>query len=106
LLSPDLTPGYTTKDDAGSDGDDTIHSPITFYSVPNCIQAKIGAIADGSATDTVDVVYIEFIQPWILLAFRFLGLEYAEGETAPYMYGENLTTLLAKWVAENWKRHC
>ncbi|KAJ9653964.1 hypothetical protein H2198_006952 [Neophaeococcomyces mojaviensis] len=34
-----LVPGYTTLDDLGCDGDDTIHSPITFYEVPNCIQA-------------------------------------------------------------------
>lgn len=27
-------PGYTTIDDAGSEGDDTIHTPITFYDVP------------------------------------------------------------------------
>jgi Calcineurin-like phosphoesterase len=109
---PHLTPGYTTKDDAGTDGDDTIHSPINFYRVPNCIQAIINP-APGDippqppvAPATVDVVYIDFIQPWILLAFRFLGLEYSAEDTDPYMYGENLTTLLAKWVTENWGDNC
>lgn len=108
-FSPDLTPGYTTKDDAGSDGDDTVHSPIKFYKVPNCIQSIINGTkgpADGLSGDIVDVVYIEFIQPWVLLAFGFLGLEYTVADTAPYMYGENLTTLLAKWVSENWKDNC
>ena len=105
----DLMPGYTTKDDAGTDGDDTIHSPITFYRVPNCVQSIINATTLSSSQETekvVDVVFIEFIQPWVLLAFRFLGLEYGEADTAPYIYGESLTTLLAKWVSENWKDNC
>jgi hypothetical protein len=101
-----LTPGYTTKDDGGSDGDDTEHSPINFYRVPNCIQSVINRSTTISESETVDVVYIEFIQPWILLAFKFLGLDYTEAETAPYMYGENLTTLLAEWVTRNWKENC
>jgi hypothetical protein len=101
-----LIPGYTTKDDAGSDGDDTEHSPINFYRVPNCIQSIINGSVTMSETDAVDVVYIEFIQPWVLLAFKFLGLDYEEADTAPYMYGENLTTLLAEWVTRNWKTNC
>jgi hypothetical protein len=101
----ELTPGYTTKDDAGSDGDDTEHSPINFYRVPNCIQSIVNG-STMSESETVDVVYIEFIQPWILLAFKFLGLDYTEADTAPYMYGENLTTLLAEWVIRNWKDNC
>jgi hypothetical protein len=59
-----------------------------------------------SESETVDVVYIDFIQPWILLTFKFLGLDYNESETAPYMYGESLTTLLAEWAARNWKDNC
>jgi hypothetical protein len=101
-----LIPGYTTKDDAGSDGDDTEHSPISFYQVPNCIQSIINGSVTMSETDAVDVVYVEFIQPWVLLAFQFLGLDYEEADTAPYMYGESLTTLLAEWVTRNWKTNC
>jgi hypothetical protein len=112
LEKPVLTPGYTTKDDAGTDGDDTIHSPISFYRVPNCIQAIINPAPGGVppqpplAPTTVDVVYIEFVEPWILLALRFLGLEYSVADTAAYMYGESLTTLLASWVRENWHGNC
>ena len=103
-----LTPGYTTHDDAGSDGDDTIHSPISFYRVPNCIQSKINPDkvdlnADGVV---VDVVFNEFIEPWVLLALKFLGLDYTEGDVDKYMPDENLTTLIAKWVGENWKVNC
>lgn len=102
----DLTPGYTTKDDAGSDGDDTVHTPISFYRVPNVIQSQIDPPLQLEDPETVDVVYIEFIQPWLLVAFKILDLEYTIKDTAAYMEGENLTTLLAKWVSENWKDNC
>lgn len=105
-LGPDLTPGYTTKDDAGSDGDDTLHAPISFYRVPNVIQSHIDPPSQTGDPETVDVVYIEFIEPWLLLAFNFLDLDYTIKDTAIYMEGENLTTLLAKWVTANWKGNC
>ena len=105
-LSPDLIPGYTTKDDAGTDGDDTLHSPITFYRVPNCIQSIIKPAEAPTDTTTVDVVYIDFIEPWILLALKFLGQEYSEADTNAYMFGESLTTLLAEWVTDNWQDNC
>ncbi|KAJ9607972.1 hypothetical protein H2200_008051 [Cladophialophora chaetospira] len=103
-----LTPGYTTHDDAGSDGDDTIHSQISFYRVPNCIQSTVNPDQIGMNDDgiVVDVVFNEFIEPWILLALKFLGLDYTEGDVDKYMPEENLTTLIAKWVSENWSENC
>jgi 2',3'-cyclic-nucleotide 2'-phosphodiesterase (5'-nucleotidase family) len=103
---PKLTPGYTTKDDAGSDGDDTVHAPISFYRVPNVIQSRIDPSSQAEDPEVVDVVYIEYIEPWLLLAFKFLDLDYTLKDTAIYMEGENLTTLLAKWVTANWKDNC
>lgn len=105
-VEPALTPGYTTKDDAGSDGDDTMHSPISFYRVPNVIQSRIDPTSQTDDPKKVDVVYIEYIQPWLLLAFRFLDLDYTIKDTAVYMEGDNLTTLLAKWVTANWNDNC
>ncbi len=102
----ELTPGYTTRDDAGSDGDDTVHAPISFYRVPNVIQSQIDPSSRLEDPETVDVVFIEYIQPWLLVAFNMLDLEYTVKDTAIYMEGENLTTLLAKWVSENWKNNC
>ncbi len=100
-----LTPGYTTVDDGGADGDDTVHSQIDFYTVPNVFQATVGYLSsdDDSKPDSVDVVYNEFIQPWLLLALRFLGLEYYEDDTGPYMEGQTMTTVMTDWVEENWK---
>ena len=105
-----LTPGYTTQDDAGSDGDDTIHTPISFYRVPNCIQSTINPsqipLDNNDEEIVVDVVFNEFIQPWIILALKFLGLDYEDADVEKYMPEENLTTLIAKWVSENWKEDC
>ena len=114
VQQPSLTPGYTTHDDAGDDGDDTPHLPIDFYRVPNCIEARIntstiGTVAESSEekpVEKVDVVFLEFIQPWILLASKFLGGEYSSDDTEEYMGGKDLTTLLARWVKENWKEDC
>ncbi|KAJ5151770.1 hypothetical protein N7492_010065 [Penicillium capsulatum] len=98
-----LVPGYTTKDDAGTDGDDTIHSPVSFYRVPNCIQALLSANSSG-VLETVDLVYIEFLQPYMALAGKFAGLDVDVGkESEVYMPSTTLTDLILDWVKEHWK---
>ena len=102
----ELTPGYTTRDAAGSDGDDTIHSAIQFYKVPNIIESRLAFPAsseDAEDPDTVDVVYNEFLQKYILLALKFLGTDYDDASTAPYIEDKSMTTILGEWVKENWK---
>ena len=101
-----LQPGYTTRDDAGDDGDDTLHSAISFYQVPNCVQSLVNTTSLEEDGATVDLIFNEFIQPYILLALRFLGLSFSEKDVKPYMYGENFTTLMAKWITENWAKNC
>lgn len=105
-----LTPGYTTSDAAGDDGDDTIHEPIRFYKVPNVIESRIGfpSLESTAAEDPekVDVVYIDFIERYVLLALRFLGTGYAVGDTETYMEGREMTGLISKWVERNWKGDC
>lgn len=102
----DLIPGYTTVDDAGGDGDDTIHSPISFYRQPNCIQSTINSQNIDLENETVDVVFNEFIQPWILLALKFLGHDYTNSDVDKYMPDDNMTTLIARWVSDNWAAKC
>lgn len=98
-----IIPGYTTKDDAGTDGDDTIHSPITFYRVPNCIQALLSTNM-SQVPETVDLIYIEFVQPYLALAAKFadLDIDFVK-DSAIYMPGMTLTDLILHWVKENWK---
>jgi hypothetical protein len=99
----ELFPGYTTKDDAGSDGDDTIHSEIKFYSVPNCIQSVIGfGEDDDQSPETVDLMYNEFIQKWILLALEYTGQKYTSDDTKTWAEGKSFTDIMTEWVEEHW----
>jgi hypothetical protein len=98
-----IVPGYTTKDDAGEDGDDTVHSPISFYQVPNCIQALLSANT-SDVPETVDLIYIEFVQPHLAMAAKFAGLDvdfFKDSEV--YMPSTTLTDLLLAWVKKHWK---
>lgn len=116
---PNLSPGYTTVDDAGADGDDTVHSPIKFYRVPNFIESRIGFSSTASKRpkltdvtqqsedpDVVDLVFIDFVQEYILLALKFFGADYSEADTNLYMGGVTMTRLIGKWVKENWNGEC
>ena len=99
-------PGYTTHDDSGSDGDDTIHKALVFYNVPNCIASEIGFVSSDALIakpETVDLVYNEFIQNWVLLALRFLGMKYGVGDTEVAAQGRTLTGVIREWVVENWE---
>lgn len=102
--SPDLIPGYTTKDDGGDDGDDTVHAPISFFNVPNCIQSAISFPENGDP-ENVDMVFIDFIQPWVLLALQFSGAKFGSKDVELYR-NETLTDLMAGWIKENWKQKC
>lgn len=103
MSGPDLVPGYTTKDDAGTDGDDTIHAPINFYRVPNCIQALKSANT-AETPKTVDLVYLDFIEKYIILAAKFAGLDVdIAKESDVYMPNVSLTNLILDWVKKNWE---
>ncbi|KAI9781257.1 MAG: hypothetical protein M1816_002440 [Peltula sp. TS41687] len=105
---PEPRPGYTTKDDAGEDGDDTIHSPISFYRVPNCIQAKVDFPEQQNEEDpeTVDVIFLEFIEPWILMGLKFLGEEYQTEDVDDFARRRSFTSFIADWVDRNWEKDC
>lgn len=100
-----ITDGYTTKDDIGDDGDDTIHSSIDFHVVPNCIQAEVAFPPDGREPETVDLVFFDFITPWVLTALQFLGADYGEADVQPYVEG-TFTELMVGWIEKNWPKQC
>jgi hypothetical protein len=101
---PALVPGYTTKDDAGDEGDDTLHAPITFYKVPNVIQSARSFPADADP-ENVDLVFVDFIQPWVLTALQFTGENLTVHEVAPYG-NETFTDLMADWIKRHWGQDC
>ena len=98
-------PGYTTKDDIGDSGDDTIHQQINFFDVPNCIGTNIHVDPNDkeNAPEKVDLIYNEFIQDWILLALRYLGVTYGKENTRTVMEGKSMTDVISEWVAEHWE---
>nr|POF18493.1 uncharacterized protein CFP56_63037 [Quercus suber] len=96
-----LTPGYTTIDDAGTSGDDTVHTPIQFHDVPNAIASNVGF--DPADVRTVDLVYNQFIQDWVILALKYLGVEKTKEDATAALDGATLTEILSAWVAEHWK---
>ena len=55
--------------------------------------------------ETVDLVFIDFVQPWVLLALQFLGQSYNTSQIENYRE-EVFTDLMAEWIKENWKQDC
>ncbi|KAI1392098.1 Metallo-dependent phosphatase-like protein [Hypoxylon trugodes] len=108
---PELVGGYTTRDDLGDDGDDAVHSPIKFYAVPNCIQSKIKFPAadpsSGQAQDpeTVDLVFVDYVQPWIITALKFSGGDYGTDDIKVYS-NSTLTDIIAGWTKGHWGKDC
>ncbi|KAI1486625.1 ser/Thr protein phosphatase family [Biscogniauxia mediterranea] len=101
---PTLVGGYTTKDDLGEDGDDAIHSPIQFYEVPNCIESRI-AFPEAGDPETVDLIFIDYVQPWIVTALKFSGGDYSDDDVQVYD-DKTLTDVIASWVKKNWSDKC
>ena len=95
-------PGYTTVDDLGSEGDDTIHEAIRFYDVPNCIGANVDFDSSSGEPETVDLIYNEFIQDWVLLALRYLGVKYEKEDTKATLDDKTMTDVISDWVGEHW----
>ncbi|KAI7270486.1 calcineurin-like phosphoesterase, partial [Hortaea werneckii] len=106
---PTTVPGYTTHDDLGASGDDTLHVPIRFFDVPNCIGSRVFFPPNTTTTDpaspeqpaspppqpdNVDLVYNAFIEPWILSALEFLGKDYEKGDTEVAFGGKTMTDVI------------
>jgi hypothetical protein len=85
-------PGYTTTDDFGTDGNDTPHSSIPQYKLPNYVQANASFPTDGSDTKTVDFVFVDFIEEkYVIPALSTAkgssgtGMSYSIGDVKLYM---------------------
>lgn len=81
-----LTPGHTTTDDFGTNGDDTIHSSIPIFPQPNDLQANASFPANGSVPAVVDMVFVNFIgDNYILPALKSVGGNYSPQDISLYM---------------------
>ena len=77
------TPGYLTKDDFGSDGDNTIHYDQGYYDTPHYVAANVSI--NGSLTDStlVDVYVTSF--------FAAAAAKYLTGNTTNWINVTNST---------------
>ncbi|UNI21468.1 hypothetical protein JDV02_007456 [Purpureocillium takamizusanense] len=77
-----VVPGYVTKDDWGTDGDDTEHSEIPNYTIPPYWEARASFPKDGSNPDKVDLIFFDFIKTKVL---NDLGAGYTDDMVQCYV---------------------
>jgi hypothetical protein len=68
-----VTPGYTTTDDFGTDGDDTPHSKIPSYSQPNYAAGNASFPTDGTTPASVDVIFLDYFADTVVSVLNQLG---------------------------------
>jgi hypothetical protein len=103
--------GYATKDDAGCDGDDTVHVPVKRYPTPNVIQANASFPGDfeSNPPEKVDVVFMDFIGPHVVQGLNNISGKdtYSTKDFKPYMGQEDtMTKLLLEYVGRYWRHDC
>ncbi|KAK4198166.1 Metallo-dependent phosphatase-like protein [Triangularia verruculosa] len=110
-----LEVGYTTEDDFGTDGDDTVHEKIPKHNIPAYFgttaglpQKKKGRTGRIQEPRTVDLVFNDFINDDLLAA---LGGNYTVDDIKFYMEPANYTLrdFLVPYVEKNWQAgmpHC
>lgn len=81
----ELTPGYVTTDDFGKDGDDTPHSPIPNFPRPNVVAGNASLPDGGGSPETVDLVFYDFIQKYVLAALEDAGRTYTPDDVQQYL---------------------
>ncbi|KAK1671715.1 calcineurin-like phosphoesterase [Colletotrichum godetiae] len=82
-----VTPGYTTTDDFGTDGDDTVHSEIPTYDYPDFFQANgsfptSGELADD---DKIDLIFLDYVAGSVVSVLKSLGGNYTSADVSYYL---------------------
>lgn len=99
--------GYTTRDDFGMDGDDTVHNRIPSYPLPNDLQANASFPTDGSMPETVDLVFLDFIGvDYVLPALKSVGANYSKSDIKLYL-PEDVTSnqYLPEYAKRAWQKN-
>ncbi|KAL7621397.1 hypothetical protein AAE478_008719 [Parahypoxylon ruwenzoriense] len=72
---------------------------------PSPLSGKRIEVEDGPDPEKVDLVFLDYVQPWIIPALQFSGGDYKPEDIKPYV-DKTLTDLIAAWVGENWEKKC
>lgn len=98
------TSSSTTKDDFGTDGDDTPHTGIPDYPLPVYQEVKVGLPSDGSSPAVADLVFIDFFADKLVEALNTLGGKYTKNDYKPYMpAGYTTNNYLVDYVKTHWQ---
>lgn len=90
--SVELTPGHTTTDAFGTDGDDTAHTAIASYTYPHFFQGVGNFPANGSLPDVVDLIFVNYISPSVLQYLATVpNVSYSNADISYYI-NENFST--------------
>ncbi|CAG8950703.1 hypothetical protein HYFRA_00002913 [Hymenoscyphus fraxineus] len=101
-----VTPGYTTTDDFGTDGDDTPHSQIPAFPRPNVIQGNGSFPTDGTDPTTVDLVFVDFVARDVVAALKSLEWSGSMADVQLYMPKEFTTqSYLPLFVKKYWQQN-
>lgn len=96
---PDLTPGLTTSDDYGCDGDDTLHNTLDEFPIPNVVQSE--ELISEDPESLVHFVFYSFLKPNVLEAVNVLSDEKSYKDSHCKTYGGNSTKkLLEEFIKE------
>ncbi|RCH77800.1 hypothetical protein CU098_002585, partial [Rhizopus stolonifer] len=88
-----LTKGYVTKDDFGTDGDDTPHVPYPSYNIPYYVDSDLPS---GNGSTLVDIVYFDFFDSVLRKSLATItGKEW----TATLTYGDPSITSSTMWLS-------
>ncbi|PUU78201.1 5'-nucleotidase [Tuber borchii] len=103
--------GYATIDDAGTDGDDTIHVPLKRYPTPQVIQGNASFPEDWESNPPakIDLVFFDFIAYHVAAGLNEITgtKNHSTKDFLPYMGQEDtMTKLLLDYVAKYWGREC
>ncbi|KAJ5948304.1 hypothetical protein N7466_001319 [Penicillium verhagenii] len=99
------TPGYTTCDDLGDDGDDSQHSEIPEFDQPYYIQAT-AAFPENGQPNVTDVVFSDFLAGSIIAALNdgHPTINYTLDDTALYLPQDFTTnSFIPRYATIAWK---
>lgn len=81
------TPGYTTSDDFGDDGDDTAHLHIAYYDYPDFFQSNASLPTNVSLVPNlkVDLIFLDYINSSVVTVLDNLGASFTSADVSYYL---------------------
>ncbi|KHJ33632.1 putative ser thr protein phosphatase family [Erysiphe necator] len=100
-----LVRGYTTNDDGGSDGDDTLHSPLGRFAFPPPILSSVVGLPSKGEPEYVDLFFNKPLTSMMLILLNNMGLKFDTSNVKDHS-DELIRDIISQWVKENWAGEC